>query len=180
MKKTVDRVVPCLVAPPIYWLEGVKIDYSLTPEQAVARLSVSNPDIALWPEDKMGLWNGGKAGILERATLPIFWDKYRFTTAQGRQKQEVSKIGFVWPVEIVSLAALPENDPQRIKKELNKLGIWSLVVLRISNKELWRRDGDFRPFFFYLDPDCSRFGLGYTRHEWDPSCAMVGAPQQVP
>ena len=165
-----------LVLPqPAYRLEGVKIDYGLTPKQAAELLSGSNPDIALWPEDKMELWHGGKTGVVE-ATLPILWDRQPFTTAQGRQKQEASEIGFSWPVEIASLA-LPENEPEQIRKALHDLGMWWLVALRQSDEELWRRAGRFRPFFLHLRPACFEFGLGCTGGGWDGGSALAGAPQ---
>ena len=165
-----------LVLPqPAHRLEGVKIDYGLTPKQAAELLSGSNPDIALWPEDKMELWHGGKTGVVE-ATLPILWDRQPFTTAQGRQKQEASEIGFSWPVEIASLA-LPENEPEQIRKALHDLGMWWLVALRQSDEELWRRDDRFRPFCLCLYPDDFRFGLGDADFDWNDGHALVGAPQ---
>ncbi len=165
-----------LVLPqPAYRLEGVKIDYGLTPKQAVELLSGSNPDIGLWPEDKMELWHGGKTGIVE-ATLPILWDRQSFNTAQGRQKQEASGIGFGWPVEIASLA-LPENEPEQIRKALYDLGMWWLVALRQSNEELWQHDGDFRPFFLSLDPSYFKFDLYSAVVGWGDCDALAGAPQ---
>ena len=165
-----------LVLPqPAYRLEGVKIDYGLTPKQAAELLSGSNPDIALWPEDKMELWHGDKTGVVE-ATLPILWDRQPFTTAQGRQKQEASEIGFSWPVEIASLA-LPENDPEQIRKALHEMGMWWLVALRQSDEELWQRDGGFRPFDLNLHPDDFRFNLDDTDDDWHDRNALAGAPQ---
>jgi len=165
-----------LVLPqPAHRLEGVKIDYGLTPKQAAELLSGSNPDIALWPEDKMELWHGGKTGVVE-AALPILWDRQSFTTAQGRQKQEASGIGFGWPVEVASLA-LPENEPEQIRKALHELGIWWLVALRQSDKELWLHNGGFRPFYLRRSPDYFEFGLDCAGGDWSGSDALAGAPQ---
>lgn len=176
MGKTANKVR--LVAPQLtHRLEGVKIDYDLTPRRAIELLPDSNPDIALWPEDKMNLWNGGKAGIVEEATLPIFWPKKSFSTAAGRQEQETLGIGFSWPVEIASIALLKKKDLQRIREELNKLGIWYLVALRTKNEELWQRVGCFRPFCLYLNPLYFEFNLGNAGNDWDDRSALVGAPQ---
>lgn len=176
LKGEVAHMGARLVLPqPAYRLEGVKIDYDLMPKQAVELLSGSNPDIGLWPEDKMELWNGGKTGVVE-TTLPILWDRQSFTTAQGRQKQEASGIGFALPVEIASLA-LPENEPEQIRKALHELGMWWLVALRQSDEELWQHDSVFRPFCLVLFPDCFEFGLGFAGVDWDDLSALAGAPQ---
>lgn len=165
-----------LVLPqPAYRLEGVRIDYGLTPQQAVELLPGSNPDIALWPEDKIALWHGGKTGVVE-ATLPILWDRQSFTTAQGRQKQKASGIGFSWPVEIASLA-LPENEPEQIRKALYDLGIWWLVSLRQSSKELSRNGSYFRLFCLLLGPDFLDFAFPSTDFAWDDNCALAGTPK---
>ncbi|MEI8143413.1 MAG: hypothetical protein WCG48_02255 [Candidatus Berkelbacteria bacterium] len=164
-----------LVVPQLaYRLEGVRINYDLTPKETVGLLSGSNSDIALWPEDKMGLWNDGKTGVVEDAVLPFLWPKQSFSTAQGRQQQ--APIGYVLPVELASLA-LPENDPQRIRKEINALGIWALVALRQSDEELWRLGGHFRPFYLDLFPRFFWFSLGCSGDDWSVRSALVGAPQ---
>ncbi len=166
-----------LVLPqPAYQLKGVKIDYGLTPKQAVGLLPESNPDIAKWPEELMGLWNGGQTGVVEAATLPILWDHQEFNTAQGRQKQEASGIGFSWPVEIASLA-LPENEPEQIRNGLYELGMRWLVALRQSNEELWRLDGRFRPFCLGLGPVYFGFGLDFATGVWGGNGALPGSPQ---
>lgn len=177
MEKTADKVVPRLVVlQPAYRLEDVKFDYRLTPKQAVELLPGSNTDIALWPEDKLDLWNGGQTGIVERANLPIIWPGRSFSTAEGRREQEASGIGFAWPVEIASLL-LPENEPERIRKELNSMGVWWLVALRRSNEELWRHGGYFRPFYLCLIRDYFKFNLGNAGNDWGGCRALVGAPQ---
>jgi len=168
--------VRIVVPKPVIWLKGFKIDYSLTPEQAEGLLPGSS--IASWPADLMGLWNGGKTGVVERAALPIYWERRRFTIAQCRQKQEASGIGFGWPVELASLA-LPENKPERIARALNKLGMWILVVLRPRDKELLRRQGSSHPFCFNLEPDSFhylKFFLITARGDLSGG-ALVGAPQ---
>lgn len=165
-----------LVLPqPTYRLEGVRIDYGLTPEQTVKLLPGSNPDIALWPEDKIELWHGGKTGVVE-VTLPILWNRQFYTTARGRQEQEAFGVGFGWPVEIASLA-LPENEPERIRKVLHELGMWWLIALRQSDEELWRYEDDFHLFYLDLRPDYFRFSLDFAVVAWDDHYAMVGAPQ---
>jgi len=173
--------VRIVVPMPVYRLKKVIINWDLTPKQAVGLLSGSNPDIALWPEggDRMGLWNGGKTGVEKGMTLPIYWDRRSFSTAEGRQKQAASGIGFAWPVVIASLA-LPENEPERVRKELNedkKIGMWALVALRRSDEELWPHGDLFRPFCLYLYPCGFRFGLGGAGRVWVGHNALVGAPQ---
>ena len=166
--------VRLVIPQPTYRLEGVRINYDLTPRQTVKLLSGSNSDIANWPDDLMHLWNGGKSGVVEGATLPFLWRHRQFSTAQGRQEQ--APIGYVLPVELASLA-LPENDPQQIQKMLTEQGIYALVALRQSDEELWRLDGFFRPFCLSLDPRCFRFYLSCAGEAWDGPCALPGSPQ---
>ena len=180
-REVVSVAVRIVVPMPVYRLKKVIINWDLTPKQAVGLLSGSNPDIALWPEggDQMGLWNGGKTGVEEGMTLPIYWDRRSFSTAEGRQKQAASGIGFAWPVVIASLA-LPENEPERVRKELNEdkeIGMWALVALRQRDEELWLHDGSFRPFCLCLSPYGFGFHLGYAGLDWLDSNALVGAPQ---
>ena len=93
-----------LVFPRLFCrINDVVIDYNLKPEDVAKRI------YGLWPKDKIELWNGGKAGVVKAATIPIYWGRHTFTTAQGREEQEASDIGFALPVEVASLVVMPEN-----------------------------------------------------------------------
>jgi len=149
-------------------VHGLTVNYDQTPTEAIKGLPDNNSLIASsFPQ---ALWNGGKSGIVEGVTIPIYWPRQSFSTSGGRQMQ--SEIGYGLPAE---LAALRSED---VRKALWDAGIWALVALQEKDEGLWLDPyGYLRPVVLRLVPCCRGFRLGSADVGWDDSYALVGAPQ---
>lgn len=149
-------------------VRGLTVNYDQTPAEAIEGLPNNNFLIASqYPQE---LWNGGKSGIVEEVTIPIYFPRRCFSTDEGRQMQ--SEIGYGLPAE---LAALKGED---VRQQLRNEGIWWIVALCQSGLGLWRDpDGSLRPVSLSLRPDCRGFSLGYAGDVWFGCSALVGAPQ---
>ena len=165
-----------IVSPNTIKLVEVMINYDLTPRDACGLLPTSDSELHLLANGM--LWNGGRTGIV-KATIPIHFGRNQFTTATGRQRMCDLGIGFAWPVEIASLA-LPENDPDRFLEDLRDQGIFRIVALRQSDKELYINYRSLR--FFCISPHASyragRFFFSFDR-EWGCGDALSGAPSML-
>jgi len=142
------------------------VNYDQTPAEAIEGMNNNSLIASDYPQ---ALWSGGKSGVVEGVTIPIYWPREPFSISEGRRLQ--SEIGYGLPAE---LAALRDEE---IRKALWDMGVWWIVTLGQSNEVLWQHGGDFRPVCLDLDPDYHGFNLDYADYDWGSRNAFVGAPQ---
>jgi hypothetical protein len=185
-----NQRIKVVLRPPVVCLEGITINYDLTPQKASNLLLHNDMSIASWPQDKMKYWNGGKTGTVNNATFPLLRLESKFDTTRGRSMQRDAQINFAWPVEIASLA-LPQNSPRRVMHELRNIGIDTIVALRQSGEELcilpigngWHVEA--KPHCFCLNikcvchehANCNGFARFPASCTWTPDTLLAGAIQ---
>jgi len=146
------------------------VNYDQTPAEAVKGLPHNNDLIA--SSYPLACWNGGKSGIVEGATIPLFFPGRVFTTAEGREGLAAQSIGYGVPADLTPLK------DEEVRQDLAEMGIWWVGAFDKDDESLWLGSNRRRRVvYLYLNPHCLGFNLSYPDLDWNDLDAVAGSPQ---